>query len=671
MKLRLNAGLLTAAVSVWLGIASPVAAQPQGAAELAELELETLMDLEVTSVSRKTESIREAAAAIYVITKEDIAHSPATSLPELLRQVPGLQVSQIDGNSWAVSARGFNGLFANKLLVMIDGRSVYTPIFSGVFWDSKDMLLEDIERIEVIRGPGAVMWGANAVNGIINIITKSAHETKSGLVTALGGNQQQGTFGARYGTSLGEKGAIRLYGKYRNVDGNQAVADGSDGNDGIEDARGGFRYDYAGENDRVLVSGEAMRGAPEGSATIFTTSPPSVAQDTRRQDYVGGNFLATWARSLEGGDSFSTQFFFDREDRDDLVTKSKVSILDCELNYQFGLGESHSFVTGLNYRWMHDELDGTDSARFDPMTRQVNRASLFLQDEIELASQELFFTLGAKLEYHDFSGVQPQPSAKLSWRVDPKHTLWLSTSYASRLPSRAENDVFAVQSINFAPDLTTIIAAEGDSSTDSEHVTAMELGYRGTVAESLTLDVTSYYSHYRDISNLRLGEPSVIGFEDGKPLVLVPLSFESGGEAEAFGLELAATLALSKRLSAQIGANFLDIDYRYNGGLEGAGGGAQGADPRHQAHLRFTYQPLESVDVVLQSRYVDSIPAFVIDSYVEGDLKVAYRPVDSLEISLSGTNLFNAAHREYNTLSIFSPEAAIERSYWAGVQIRF
>jgi iron complex outermembrane receptor protein len=575
MNLTLVSRIVLVGLSAWLstGLVETVIAQAPKAADLAEMDLESLMDLEVTSVSRQKESVREAAAAIYVITKEEIARSPATSIPELLRQVPGLQVSQIDGNSWAITARGFNSSFANKLLVMIDGRSVYTPIFSGVFWDSKDMLLEDIERIEVIRGPGAVMWGANAVNGIINIITKSAQDTEGGLVTALGGNQQRGTFGARYGAALGENGAIRLYGKYRNIDGNKLVADDSQDNDGLEDARGGFRYDYVDETDRVLVSGELMRGAPQTTTTLFTVMPPSSVSASRRADYAGQNLLAKWTRSLEGGDSFSTQIFYDREDRDDLVAKTDVSIIDYELNYQFSMGESHHFITGLNYRWMSDDLEGTDSARFDPKRRELSRASIFLQDEIELLSEELFFTLGGKIEYHDLSGLEPQPNVKLSWRLDPKHTLWLSSAYAARLPSRSENDAFAVQSIVLAPEATTIVGADGDSSTDSEHVLSFELGYRGTLTDRFTLDLASYYSHYHDVSVVRLGDPSVIGLDGAKPIVFVPLAFENGGEATAYGLEVATTLTLSKQLSAQLGANLLDIDYDYKGGLEGAGGG--------------------------------------------------------------------------------------------------
>ena len=665
---------------VWLGVLAiaPLeraiaqsGANADGKADLSEMDLESLMNLEVTSVSRQEESLRDATAAIYVITAEDIERSPATSLPELLRQVPGLQVSQTDGNSWAVTARGFNSGFANKLLVMIDGRSIYTPIFSGVFWDSKDVLLEDIERIEVIRGSGAVMWGANAVNGVISIITKSASATKGGLVTAMGGDEQRGTIGVRYGTELGEKGAIRLYGKYRNVDGNQLASDGSQGYDGLEDGRGGFRYDYSGAVDQVLVSGEMMRGSRQSTNTMFSVIPPESRDESRRGNYQGAHLLARWGRSLTGGDSLSSQFFVDREDRDDLVIKSEVTILDYELNYQFGLGESHNFIAGSNYRWTTDRLDGTDSASFDPEDRQMTRASLFLQDEIELVDSTFFVTLGGKLEYHDFSGFEPQPHVMARWRINSDHTLWASSSYSARIPSRAENDVFTVQSIVQADKATSVIAVEGNTETDSEHVTTVELGYRASPTSNWSFDLVTYYNSYRDISSVELGDPALAGFDGERPVLLVPLEFKNNGKATAYGVELATNLSFSKQVTAQLGGNFMDIDYDYGSGAEGGGGGLQGSDPRHQAHLRLTYQPLESVDVIAQTRYVDSLRALGIDSYVEGDLRIAYRPCSAVELSLNGTNLFNPAHREYNTQAIKSPDVAIQRSVWAGLRVHF
>lgn len=649
-------------------------AAPYGVAsdDLTQLDLESLMQLEVTSVSRKEESVLGASAAIYVITAEDIAHSPATTIPQLLRYVPGLQVAEIDTGQWAVSARGFNTVFANKLLVMIDGRSIYTPLFSGVFWDSHDVVLEDIERIEVIRGPGAVMWGANAVNGIINIITKKAKDTAGVLVSALGGNEERGTGVLRYGTSIDDHSAIRVYSKYRNIDSGQFVASNDDSYSDLEDVRGGFRYDYIEGRNNVLVSGELMRGDPQNNSLVFPSNPPSVHQAFERGSYTGGSLLGRWTRELSSSDSLSTQMFFDREARDDLVLKSTVNILDYELNYRTTVAEIHNFVFGANYRWMEDALDSTETVFFPKDSRQVSRASLFAQDEIGLFEKSLLLTVGAKLEYQDFVGLEPQPNIRAAWRISPVDTIWAAASYASRLPSRSENDVIVSQGVASSADAVSIYRAFGNTGVRSEHVAAFELGYRSELTHWISVDVASYYNRYRDLSTVSAGMPSIIGMAGTIPIAEVPLNFGNAGDAESLGLELSTVVSPAKWISIQSGANIMDIDYNYpTGAQEGAGGGVQGSDPRHQIFARVKVLPLEEFDVIAQARYVDSLPAFHISSYIQGDLRLAYRPWRGIELSLNGNNLFDQHQREFVPQGVIAPPAYIERSVWGALQVKF
>ena len=359
-----------------------------------QLSLEQLMDAEVTSVSKKQERLLNAASAIYVITQEDIRRSGFTSIPEALRMVPGVDVARIDGNKWAISIRGFNGQFSNKLLVLIDGRTVYTTTFSGVFWDIQDTLLEDVDRIEVIRGPGATLWGANAVNGVINIITKTASDTQGALVTAGGGTEEHVFTGVRYGGMLGRDATYRVYGKY--FDRSPMVdSQGNPADDGWDQGRGGFRLDWqAVPRGHLMVQGDFYDGGANQTALMPILTPPYQISEGGSIHVRGGDILGRWTYAFSDRSDVAVQAYYDRDDRNAPEVDQTVQTGDLDLQHHFRLGSSHDVVWGLGYRVIQDEATNAAIVSLIPNRRTYQLFSAFVQDEVPLIAQRLRLTVG-------------------------------------------------------------------------------------------------------------------------------------------------------------------------------------------------------------------------------------------------------------------------------------
>ncbi len=478
--------------------------------DLSQLSIEDLMNVKVTSVSKKEQKLGDSAAAIYVISQEDIRHSGMTSIPELLRMVPGLNVAQIDGNLWAVSSRGFNSQFASDLLVLIDGRTVYTPLYSGVYWDVQDLMLEDVDRIEVIRGPGAAVWGANAVNGVINVITKPAQDTQGGLISTAASTGEQRSAAVRYGGTLGSGRYFRVYGKFLKRDG-LVYSDGSPSADGWDAARGGFRSDLQiSGSDSLTAQGDFYHGN-EGEHVTFSALDPMIYSANDLVQVEGGNLLGRWKHVSSARSDFSLQAYFDNTQREEYLLGARVSTFDLEFQHHRLLGEHQEILWGLNYRRVEDSLRGSPTVTFGQNHEGTNLFGGFVQDEIGLLSHRLRVILGSKVEHNDYTGFEVQPSARALFALTPKHRLWAAVSRAVSTPSQAErNTDLCVSSFTTPSGIATLVNFMGNPRLSSEQLLAYDGGYRWEATSRISLDLAGFYDFYHDMDAVVPGSPVMI-----------------------------------------------------------------------------------------------------------------------------------------------------------------
>src|SRR4051812_6669490 len=461
---------------------------------IMDMDLADLMKITVTSVSKRPEKLSDAAAAIYVITGEDIRRAGATSIPEALRLAPGLEVARQDSHTWAISSRGFNDEFANQLLVLIDGRSVYTPLFAGVYWDVQDLPLEDINQIEVIRGPGASLWGANAVNGVINITTKRARDTQGLLVTGGGGNEEIGFGSLRYGGKIGDDMFYRVYAKYLDRD-DSALPNGSDANDNWSMWRGGFRWDWQATDENLLtLQGDIYTGELNQTVLVPTLTAPFAEFLQDKVHVGGGNLLGRWNHRFSDSSELAFKAYYDRTERDRVVFSETRDTFDLDLQHRFQLGGWNDIIVGLGYNLTADSLDNTFAVSFDPRHRTDSLYSGFVQDEIELIQDQLRLTLGTKLEHNDYTGWEVQPNARLSWSITKKQTAWFAASRAISTPSRAEDDI-RINRLAIPPGIVGpvpgLVSQFGSRDMDSKELIAFELGYRIQPHERVTFDLAT------------------------------------------------------------------------------------------------------------------------------------------------------------------------------------
>jgi iron complex outermembrane recepter protein len=615
----------------------PVQATQVQPAELKKLSIEELMEIDVTSVSRRSERVSGAAAAVTVITGEDIRRSGVTSLPEALRLVDALHVARFNSGTWAISARGFNSGTANKMLVLIDGRSIYTPLFSGVFWDVQDLLLDDVDRIEVIRGPGAALWGANAVNGVINIITKSSRATPGGLAK-LGAGNEEGFAAFRYGGALGERGAYRAYAKYRAIDA-LAFAAGGSAEDPLRTLQAGFHVDGdRGERDSYTLQGDAYRA----SSGLY------LREDSRMN---GGNLLGLWSRRLSGSSRFDLRAYWDRTFRRvQGQFEEHRDTWDVDFQHAFAGGTRHEVVWGLGYRASGDEVENTPVLAWDPTQRTQTLFSAFAQDEIALVADRLRLTVGTKIEDPEYTGVEVQPSVRLAWTPSEHRTLWAAVSRAVRSPARIDEDSRFL--------LGPVVLVQGSRDFESEEVLAYEAGYRILPRPGLSLDVAAFYNVY---DHLRSQEPPA----SGAPF---PLTLANKLNARTYGAEVQANWQAAswwrvygsytyfhKRLS-------FDADSR-----DPTGGAAEGNDPEHRFAVRSLVDLPGGIELDAWLRYVDSLPNPFIPSYTELDLRLGWRPSDRLDLSIVGQNLLHEQHAEFFT----ARSEEVQRSVYGRAVWRF
>lgn len=634
---------LSVAAGPGLG-AEPVAA-PKPPPDFGELGFEQLAQIKVTTVGKREESLSRVAAAIHVITQDDIRRSGATSLPEVLRLAPGLQVARMDARRWAISSRGFNGEFANKLLVMVDGRTVYTPLFSGVHWHLVDPVLEDIDRIEVVRGPGATVWGANAVNGVINIITKSAKDTQGGLLTAGGGTEETAFGVVRYGLKLQDDAFLRLYAKGGTGD-DTRLGSGAKSVDAWWHGVGGFRLDWTPTGaDTVMVQGEFYAGISE-QPTL-----PAFPYDPVRNH--GGFALARWTRELADDSRTSLQFFYDRRVRDTQGFKEDRDQYDVEFQHQLGLGTRNNLVWGGGYRLNLDRLE-PGTATFLPAEEEVHQFNLFLQDTLTLVPERLTFTPGVKLELHEYTGLEVQPGARLAWTPHAHHTFWASVARAVRTPSRAD-ETFQIPAVSLP-----------NTALSSERLTAYELGYRTQPHPQLTLDTALFYNDY---DRLRSTE---------RPFLPATTPTVRGSllRGETYGVEGIAAWQATEQWRLTASYTYLNMQLHLDPGSTAAAAGAAAPErqsPRHQAALRSRLDLSSNVEFDTAFRYVDSLPGLApgIPAYWTTDVRLAWRPRKEVELSVVGQNLAARSHPEFTTGNAGPLPREIERSVYGKITWRF
>ena len=611
------------------------AVQAQQASDLADLSLEELGNLRVTSASLRPERYSDVAASIFVVTNEDIRRSGATSLPEALRLAPNLEVSRVSGTTYAVTARGFQNVITNKLLVLLDGRTLYTSVLSGVLWDAQDVMLEDIDRIEVISGPGGALFGANAFVGVINIISKDARATQ-GALAVIGAGRINRDFSARFGAPLGDHGAWRIYAMHNDRDSLRPAASGTP--DQMDKNTAGFRADFALGPNKIRVQGDAYH------AGVIGNNGPAIA-------LKGGNVLAAWSRELGEESRFQLRGYYDYADRNDPAGFiDRLGTLDLEGQYDIRPFSGHRVSLGAGYRRAVDRSDPTPVLRFLPENRTLTWYSAFAQDDIAL-TETVDLTVGARAQSNDYGRDPVLPDVRLSWKPSARHLAWIAATRVARIPGRIDRDFFY-------PGNGPPFLIRGGRNFQSEEGKVYEIGYRATPSTRMTLSVTAFH---QDLDKLRGGTlaPSGGGFV---------ISNEAEGHTD--GLESWALLQLSDRL--RLMAGWLEINQQLRpraGSIDQASPAALGNDPRHTAKLRASYRVSSAVDVDLNWRYVSKLSYLTtVPAYSATDVRVAWNVSRHLDLSLVGTDLFNRRHVEFDEHGL---PASIPRGAYAQVRWQF
>src|SRR5437667_2681 len=659
-------------------LAGSAVAQNSRNVDVTAVSMEDLMNLQVTSVSKRTQKVADAAAAIFVLTQEDIRRSGATSIPEALRLVPGLEVARIDQNKWAIGSRGFNGRFDNKLLVLIDGRSVYTPLFSGVYWNVQDVMLEDVDRIEVIRGPGATVWGANAVDGVINVITKKAKATQSAIVTAGAGTEERAAGGVRFGSKLGDNTYHRAYTKYFDWGPSAYPTTGMTAHDGWDALRGGFRADWtpAGANS-LTVQGDIYRSRFDETLTVASLSAPYSNTFPNDGKYSGGNILGRWNHTSEGS-SMSLQMYYDNTTiTDHSLFGDHQNILDLDFQHAFHVGDSQQFVWGLGYRSIHDKNDASFTVSLQPNQVTLNQFSTFLQDEISMVDNRLQITLGSKFERNEFTGFEIEPNARLLWNLTPNQSIWTAVSRAVRTPALTEEGLRLNSQVippgtpaNPTP-LPAVVAVFGSHQFNSEDLLAYELGYRVQATKNLSLDIATFYNNY---SNLRTAEPGA-PYPEGSPAptdFVIPFVAGNKMSGGTYGVELFADWKVVPKWRLAGSYSYLQMNIHKNANsLDPTPDNPNGSSPRHQWYLRSSIDLPKHFDQDTTLRFVDHLPGLNVPSYYSLDGHLGWRPVTRLELSIGGQNLLNNWHFEFMPDFVNTSRTVVKRSIFGSITVKF
>ncbi|MCE5324527.1 TonB-dependent receptor [bacterium] len=631
--------------------------------DLTQLSLEDLMNIQVTSVSKKAERLSDSAAAVYVITSEDIRRSGATSIPEALRMVPGLHVAKIDSNKWTVSSRGFAERFTNKLLVLIDGRSVYTPLFAGVYWDMQDTVMEDIDRIEVIRGPGATMWGANAVNGVINIITKNSNTTQGTLASEYTGNTAKGIGSIRYGGMLSENATYRVYGRYLNWD-NAAYEDGQTANDGWEQNRRGFRVDWnLTKSSSLMVQGDFYNEVAQQEAKL-DPALSVVSQDNINAK--GSDVLAKWTYSPSPKSSTDIQLYYDHTNRTESSYGEIRNTVDFDYQKRLTLNPRQELVWGMGYRQSSNDLTSSEVVSFDLSGETTCLYSAFCQEDITLAENRSRLTIGSKFEHNSYTGFEIQPNIRFLWTPQPRHTFWASVSRAVRTPSYAERySQFSWVGRTYDDGNYYLLRIIGNKDFKPEELTAYEIGYRVQRADKMSLDWTAYYNVYDNYRSFEPGSPQIV--TSPFTYIVIPLTINNLVNVNVYGWEISGKYNITNNWRLSTGYTYCRLDMSSD--PESNDTFSVNNDvyyPRKQFQIQSSLDLARNFELDINHYYSGPMTdvVFNVPRWSRTDLRLGWKKAETTEISLGVQNLFNKRHREaYATTNEVATYAT--RSYYA------
>ena len=622
--------LSAAAWVAWTALGAATAWAASDVQQLKDLSIEELSNIEITSVSKRDEKLSDAPTSVFVITSEDIRRSGATSLPEALRLAPNLQVARVSANEYAISARGFNGTAANKLLVLIDGRSVYSPLFSGVFWDVQNVMIEDIERIEVISGSGGTLWGVNAVNGVINVITRSAAQTEGGLV-AVGGGNQEDRASLRYGGKLGEDLNFRVYATHFDMQDTETQS-GETKDDSAHQSQVGFRADWQRDADSVMVKGDAYTGR-EGQPPPGSISISGVTLALGEINVTGANMISRWEHSWEGFGALSAQAYYDHTERSVPPTfEDSQGIVDLELQYSANPIGAHTAVWGGEYRYGMDRVTNSQYIALLPANLDQAWASLFAQDEIALLDG-LRLTLGARTEHNDYTGTEFLPTARLAWNWVPNEMLWAAASRTDRAPSRLDHDTFVPGQPPYL--------LRGGPNVLAETADDYEIGYRGQITPAASFSATVYHTIYDRLRTEQI-DPS-----------FTYLYYGNGIQGTTSGIELWGSYQVTPIWRLNAGFNRLRQELKLTpysidiGTLESD----EGANPSRWGILRSSLDLGPRTELDLTLRYVDALAQPVVPSYTALDLRLGWQLRSNVDLSIVGQNLLGAGHGEFTDIT--------------------
>ncbi len=645
-KLREGGGAAIAAGMLAAGIwaAAPKTAQGEvPPPDLAGLPLDQLMDIQVTSVSKRAERLGDTAAAIFVITQEDIRRSGLTTLPDILRLAPGVDVAQSDADHWAVSIRGNNGIYSAKLLVLVDGRSIYSPLFSGVFWGVQSVVVQDIERIEVIRGSGGAVWGANAMNGVINIITKPASETQGLMVAATTGSDLKGELTARYGGQISGNASYRVFVKGFDHDG-LVTATGADAGDAASQINGGFRLDWSPSAvDAVSFQGEVYADAAHARLLLPTIgSPPTVTPVIERNS--GGHGLVNWQHNLSATSDVTVQAYFDRANTEEITNADRDDTFDIDVRHHFIAGR-HDIVWGGGYRYISSSTGTSPLVSFTQTSVEQRIANMFAQDEIALAPTVKVIA-GLKLEHNNFTGLELEPTLRALWSPSSVQTLWMAVSRAVRTPADEERLIEVVTAA--LPGQPPIITEGfGNPNQASETMISLEGGYRASPRSNLSVDVAVYYNRYSDLGGVAPLTP-FLSFTPPPPHIVIPLQFNNTASGHTYGGEISSSWQVTRswRLSANYDLMIADVAAGSSATMV-LDINAPGDNPRHQVQIRSHLDLPMRFEFDVDAHYVSRLVALAVPAYTRLDARLGWRATERIEIGVIGRNLLTDRHIEF------------------------